>query len=451
MKDLSSLRLTLDAARAEIARDGLPALAARLGALAAENPLNAVIAQDYAPPEGLSGPLAGLPIAVKDNTDVLPFATTGGSPALRGNMPLADAPAVAALKAAGAWVPAKLNLHELAFGITSDNAEFGRVMNPYDPERTAGGSSGGSGAAVAAGIVPAALGTDTGASVRIPAAFCGVAGFRPSTGRYSGEGVLAISWMRDTIGVLANSLADIAEIDAVIAPDDAAATALPDRKLRLGLPEDALPGYSAPLEARFRAALDHLVATGTAEIVPLPPMGYRAVAEEADFPTAMAEAHAFWTEFCAERLGCSFADFAAKLGSPDVLAIFDAMPAAAAAQAASYRAIVRHGRAKLQAATGALFPRHGIDLVVAPTSPVQPPRIAEYAAIPAGGETRPTLPVVTQNTQIATITGQPSLSLPAGLDADGLPVGMMLEGPIGTDRLLLGLALRIEAALAGLP
>ncbi|MBT9385439.1 hypothetical protein KM176_16315 [Pseudooceanicola sp. CBS1P-1] len=441
--------LSLAQTRAEIASDGLPALAAlaaRLEARAKADPLHAVIAADFTPPRACEGPLAGLPIGVKDNIDVAGFATTGGAPALAGNRPAQDASVVARLRAAGAWVPAKLNMHELAFGVTSDNGGYGSVRNPFDLGRTAGGSSGGSGAAVGSGLVPAALGSDTGASVRIPASFCGVAGLRPSSGRYPGDGVLNLSPTRDTIGVLAACVADIAEIDAVIVPEDATLPALPDRPLRLGLPADALPGYCPTLEATFRSALDRLVAAGLAEIIPLPAFDFDRWEDEVGMPLVFNETLAYWSTFLEAR-GIAWADFAASLSSPDVRAIFAAVPKLAAETAGTYAEILSGTRATLQARFGAIFPNHGVDLVVMPTSPVQPPAEAEFSVLQIDGEARATMPVVTRQTALATLTGQPSLTLPAGLDADGLPVGMMLEAPIGADRMLLAMALRIEAAL----
>lgn len=205
--------MTLAQARQLIEAEGLPGLLQTLESRATGAGHNAVIAADFSVASS-TGPLAGIPIGVKDNIDVAGFATTGGSPALKDYRPGADAPAVTALRQAGAILCCKLNMHELAFGVTTDNATFGRVFNPFDNDRTAGGSSGGSGAAVARGIVPVALGTDTGGSVRIPASFCGVAGFRPSTGRYPTGGVLPLSQMRDTIGVIAATVADLCEVDA---------------------------------------------------------------------------------------------------------------------------------------------------------------------------------------------------------------------------------------------
>ena len=135
-------------------------------------------------------PLHGLPLLLKDNINTAALATTAGTPGLRNNRPRHDAPVAAALFRAGGILFGKANMHELALGATSNNSAFGAVQNPYDPSKIPGGSSGGNASAVAARIVPAGLGTDTGGSVRIPAALCGVAGFRPTTGRYPSRGTM---------------------------------------------------------------------------------------------------------------------------------------------------------------------------------------------------------------------------------------------------------------------
>src|SRR3954467_13055914 len=183
--------------------------------------------------EGGTGPLAGVPVAVKDNLDTADFSTTGGTPALRNSRPGRDQHAVGRLRAAGAAVVGKTNLHELALGITSNNAAFGAVRNPHDPSRVAGGSSGGSAVAVATGVVPLALGTDTGGSVRVPAAFCGLVGFRPTVGRWGTGATVPISGTRDTAGVLATGVGDAVLVDELVTGQPAAAG---DRPLRLGVP-----------------------------------------------------------------------------------------------------------------------------------------------------------------------------------------------------------------------
>ena len=184
--------------------------------------------------EAGAGPLAGVPLAVKDNLDTRDFPTTGGTPALRDSRPGRDQHAVERLRAAGAAVIGKTNLHELALGVTSNNAAFGPVRNPHDPSRSAGGSSGGSAVAVATGVVPIALGTDTGGSVRVPAAHCGVVGWRPTVGRWGTGRTVPISRTRDTAGVLATSVADAAVVDELVTGEPAAEPSA--RPLRLGVP-----------------------------------------------------------------------------------------------------------------------------------------------------------------------------------------------------------------------
>ena len=146
------------------------------------------------------GPLFGLPIPVKDSVNTQEYPTTGGTPALRNFRPAADAPVVAALRSAGALVLGKTNLHELSYGWTSNNLAFGAVHNPYDSKRIPGGSSGGTAAAIASHLAPLGVAEDTEGSIRVPAAFCGIAGFRPTTGRYSTRACIPISSLFDQVG-----------------------------------------------------------------------------------------------------------------------------------------------------------------------------------------------------------------------------------------------------------
>ena len=181
--------------------------------------------------------LYGVPVVVKDNIHLGGLPNTAGTPGLAKFVPARDHAAVAALRRSGAIVLGKANLHELAFGITSDNATFGPVANPYDTSRFAGGSSGGTAAAIAAGIVPAGLGTDTGGSVRIPAALTGIVGFRPTTDRYGVGDVTPISRTRDVVGVMARTVAGVRALDRAIVPRSGPRSSNPPPDtIRLGVP-----------------------------------------------------------------------------------------------------------------------------------------------------------------------------------------------------------------------
>src|SRR6202035_3262337 len=184
------------------------------------------------------GPLFGLPIPVKDSVNTRDYPTTGGTPALRHFRPKEDAPVVAALRGAGAIVLGKTNLHELSYGWTSNNLAFGAVRNPYDLTRIPGGSSGGTAAAIAARLAPLGVAEDTEGSIRVPAAFCGIAGFRPTTGRYSTRGCVPISPLFDQVGPHARSVADLALFDSVVANDWQRLQAAQLKDRRLGIVRD---------------------------------------------------------------------------------------------------------------------------------------------------------------------------------------------------------------------
>lgn len=186
------------------------------------------------------GPLAGISLILKDNINTADMPTSGGTPALQNNVPPKDAPIVSRLRRAGAIIVGKGNLHELSSGGTSNNATFGAVQNPHDPACVPGGSSGGVAAAVAAGITRAGIGTDTAGSVRAPAALCGVVGFRPTTGRYPGAGIVPLTASYDTAGPISLTVADAALLDSVLActPNDVQKVQLD--QLRFGVPRATL-------------------------------------------------------------------------------------------------------------------------------------------------------------------------------------------------------------------
>jgi hypothetical protein len=181
------------------------------------------------------GPLFGLPIPIKDSVNTEDYPTTAGTEALRNFRPTADAPLVRRLRAAGAIVLGKTNLHEMSFGWTSNNLPFGAVHNPYDPTRIPGGSSGGTAAAVAARMAPLGIAEDTVGSIRVPAALCGISGFRPTTGRYSTQGVVPLTPVFDQVGPHARTVSDLGLFDSVIANDWRPLRPTPLKGLRLGI------------------------------------------------------------------------------------------------------------------------------------------------------------------------------------------------------------------------
>jgi mandelamide amidase len=445
--------LSIRAFRAQIAAEGAVAVGRRLRMRAheaqRENAFTVVDDAAFAQigDGAVAGPLAGVPIAVKDNIDTLPFPTTGACPALLDHRPVADATVVAKLRAAGAVVIGKTSLHELAFGITSNNTHFGAIPNPFDARRVAGGSSGGAGLVLARGVVPVALGSDTGGSVRIPAAFCNVVGLRPTTGRYAGDGVLNLTRSRDTIGVMATSVDDVASVDAVITGEGS--VALVPGPIRLGVLSNAQPGLSKTTDAAIGAALTSLQRAGF-ELVPVDFTEAEQITNQIDVVIALHEIWQIWTGFVRKKFGTTLEQFAARIASPDVREMFAGLDRMAPDFSRNYPDAMNSGRPALRREYERALVRNGVDALITATVPVPPPPIGEDGEMTVDGAQLPTFPTVIRNTSPASIAGVPSLALPAGFDVDGLPVGVMLEGLAGQDRRLLAVGARVEAALSGL-
>lgn len=401
------------------------------------------------------GLLHGLPLVVKDNIDVAGLPCTAASPALRGHVPGRDADCVAPLRQAGALVLGKANMHELALGVTSANAAYGTVGNPRAPGRMAGGSSGGTAAAVVAGLAPAGLGTDTGGSLRIPAAHCGAVGFRPSTGRWPTRGVVPISVpSRDTAGPMARSVADCALLDAVVCGEDPALETVALRGLRLGVPREFWHDLHDGLAEQLAAVLDDLRRAGVT-LVPLAlDVDLDAVANTG-LALAMAENLPGLRAYCADH-GLSFdpASFARRVASPDVKAIVEHLASAGSPDPKAYAAALADVESRLRPAWRRIWSRHGVEALLAPTTPLPAPRLGDDEVAHIGGRAWPTFDSHVRHCGPASIVGLPSLSLPAGstaVDGQALPVGLMVDGPRGSDRRLLAIGAALQPWLPPMP
>lgn len=422
--------------------------------LEASRVLEAARACDRARAKGEKlGPLHGLPIPVKDSIHTEELPTTGGSAALRNHRPKSDAPVVAALRSAGGIVLGKTNLHELSYGYTSNNPAFGAVRNPYAPDRIPGGSSGGTGACVAARMAPAGLAEDTCGSVRVPAALCGIAGFRPTVARYPQAGVIPITSRMDQVGPHARSVADLALFDSVITRDGEPVVRRSLKGVRLGVPrayfwEDLEPGVE-------RAALDGLarLTDAGAELVYADVPDLAALNGGTIWPILLYETEPALAQYLAQSgTGMTVRELVER-SSPGLKWVFETFVFPGGANAIPrdvYEAALDKYQPALKAAYRDYFRRHAVAAVVFPTIPMTAPRIGEDAEVDLNGKKVPTFIAMSRNIQPASAAALPGLTLPVGLSG-GLPVGLEFDGPAGSDRGLLGIGLAAEAALGTLP
>lgn len=378
------------------------------------------------------GPLAGIPVGIKDLIPVRGYRLTGGTRAREARVSEKDAAVVTRLRAAGAVIFGTTNLHELAFGVTSANPHFGVVANPRYPGRVPGGSSGGSGAAIAAGVVSVALGSDTGGSIRIPAACCGIVGFKPTFGVVDKSDVLPLAWSLDHVGPLAACVDDAATIHEVIAGlPDGATGGLPDRppafvfiggRFTTEGVEPAIALRLRGLETDWRGAgarvastaIDALRLAGPAQFVTL---GSEATAANADILGADAS-----------RLGM---DVRLRLEIGQLFLASDYVKA---------QRIRTEVRAALLAALG------DADVLVLPTMPCVPPAVGQ-SVISIDGHASPVAGMLTRFTSPFNMTGLPALSIPCGFDAEGLPISVQLVGRPGEDARVLSVGRWVERML----
>ena len=400
------------------------------------------------------GPLHGLPIVFKDNINTADMPTTGGTPALANNQPVGNAAVAQALLDAGAIIMGKVNLHELAGGVTSNNPTFGTVRNPYDYSRFPGGSSGGNAAAVAGRMASVGIGTDSGGSVRIPASLCGIVGFRPTKGRYYHDGIIKLSETRSTSGPMTRSVADAALIDAVLTGDSPELEAAQLEGLRLGVPSQYFYENLHPdVDREIRKALQRLAQVGVV-LVEADIPDVRPLVEASSFPILLYESIFGLNQYLAEQnTGLDYAALSNQVASPGVQELmFSALYLMSTGTLPQYYdAAMNIYRPALQGNYSQYFTANNVEAILFPTTILPAARIGNESTVRLNGQDLPIVETYMQNTDPASIIGIPGISLPAGLTSEKLPVGLELDGPAGSDRRLLAIALAIEGELSRLP
>jgi aspartyl-tRNA(Asn)/glutamyl-tRNA(Gln) amidotransferase subunit A len=381
------------------------------------------------------GPLDGMPISLKDIIDVAGLVTSAGSRVLSDRVAEADAPVVTRLRDAGAVLFGKTNLHEFALGTTSDDSAFGPIRHPADASRMAGGSSGGSAAAVATGMGLASIGTDTGGSVRIPAAACGVVGLKASRGEVPVEGVIPLSTTLDHVGPLTSCVEDAHLVWAILAGRAIEPLGAGPSSVRLRRLTGYFDGWVSPdVREPFDAAVERLRRAG----VDLTSGEIDGVETTADAYLSLvlaeaAEWHAPWLDARRDRY------------SPVVA---ERIASGRAIPAVEYVA-ARRVRRRLRSAVDGALAAH--DALVLPTLPIVAPPIgaAAVAAGPAPGVDVPVRTAMLRHTQLFNMTGHPAISLP--VPVRGLPVGLQLVGHWRETSRLLAIAAVCEKIIGTTP
>ena len=400
------------------------------------------------------GALHGLPIPIKDSLNTRAYPTTAGTPALRTFRPAVDAPIVEALAGAGAIVLGKTNLSELSWAWTTNNLAFGAAHNPYDPSRIPGGSSGGTATAIAAHMAPLGVAEDTEGSIRVPAALCGLAGFRPTTGRYSTLGAVPISPLFDQVGPIARTVADLVLFDTVASGDFSPRRPVSLDGVKLAVARgyffaDLAPEVERLTEsalAKLRAAGAKLVEAEVPELAALIDL----ITNQVQFHDIRIELPRYLSKYHAS---VGFEELVAQ-ASADIRSAFahDVLPGGAGfVSEETYRAAAYVHLPRLRQIYRDYYAHSGATAMVFPATMVTAPRIGEEVEVRIRGKSVPFEIAIARNVAPGSTVGLPGLVLPAGLAADGLPVALELDGPQGSDRTLLGLGLAIEAVLGPIP
>jgi aspartyl-tRNA(Asn)/glutamyl-tRNA(Gln) amidotransferase subunit A len=380
------------------------------------------------------GPLHGIPVSVKDLVDVAGTPTTSGS-RVPPRMPLHDAPIVGNLLRAGAIIVGKTNLHEFAFGTTSDETAFGAVRNPHDRSRSAGGSSAGAAVAVVEGMCYASVGTDTGGSIRIPAAACGITGLKPTLGEISTDAIVPLSATLDHAGPMARTVTDTALMFHAMLDGDARIDRLPAEAvapLWLGVPVayffDKLDDEVVRLFAETRATLER---TGHS----IADVAIAHAHHTADVYLHIVLAEAAWYHG-------PLLDAHADKYSPGVRLRLEMGRYMLAED--NLRAM--HARIELRRAVDKAL--EGLDALMLPALPIGAPLLGA-ATVETGRSTEPVRAMMLRLTQLFNVTGHPAIALPCGTGRDGLPRAIQLVGHRGGTERLLAVAAAVERQIIG--
>ena len=376
---------------------------------------------------GYLGPLHGVPVAVKDLVDVAGTRTTSGS-AVPSRVATEDAPVVRRLRDAGAIIIGKTNLHEFAFGTTSDETAFGPVRHPRDPARCAGGSSGGSAAALADGMCYGAIGTDTGGSIRIPAAACGIVGLKPTLGELTCDGIVPLSATCDHVGPMALTVADAGLLFQAMKGTTVRGVAPAGGRLTFGL---AGGYFTHPLDDDVRAALDR--ARG-------------ALSQAGHTVREVSVEHADWTpdvylHIVLPEASCYHAPLLEAHGNLYSPGVRLRLEMGRYVLAEDYVRGMRLRNALTSWVDAAL---RGCDALLLPGMAIPAPPIGA-ASVEVGGVTQPVRAAMLKLTQLFNLTGHPAIALPAGYGTDGLPRSIQLVGHRGRTERLLDIAAAVAA------
>ena len=439
--------------------------------------------------KGPRSPLHGIPVVLKDNIDTAQMPTTGGSFVLAGSQPAADAPIVRRLREAGAIILAKVNLDDFAAGGSGFSSVLGQTRNPHDPGFTPLGSSGGSGAALAAWFAPLALGTDTGGSLRSPSSVSGVYGLKPTTGLLSRDGIIPTCYTYDAAGPMARNVYDLA---AMLGPmtgfdpgdaDTRASIALSHRDytkflgkrslegVRIGVLRDGMGG-DPQVDAAFEAALARLKKLGATLVDPVryPPQVLNGATRRAVVKVVCDTEKAVYFDRYLAQLAPGYPKTLAELAERGLAlteargtfapypvvykGLKDRVTTGEGMESLAYRSAKEHGIAMIRSGVMGVFEAKKLDVLVYPTRPYRPHRIipdepltGRSAAVPSDGA----VPGAVGLTNIGNITGFPDLVAPAGLSVEGLPISISFVGPAFSEPRLLEIAYAYEQAMPRLP